>query len=339
MKLVHETCKASKFASEDVFDRLPDNVMTNILDCLPIQEAVRTGILSKNWRLKWTMLTQLVFDEDFLEYLEEKGERKYYGRIISRLLINLKGAITKFDLLIPYESNDYAVDVQDINNWVIFRGFPNLFNLDLYKVTFDSHTAGGFLSRCPLVEILKLWDVDNMTMTTTFNILKLIRYFPRLQELSLDFSNCKLLADAEKRVPTTIPCLKSLNLHGIDFSSDIMVSCVIELICGSPNLETLRISAKHDYEVPPPALCSSDVDFSKMGQLRLQSVLLVCIGGLKNEECLIKSLLSGSPLLRKMEIHADLFQHVGVDNGKLMFATKLLELHRASPVAEIKLKF
>ncbi|PWA56668.1 F-box domain, Leucine-rich repeat domain, L domain-like protein [Artemisia annua] len=118
-----------------------------------------------------------------------------------------------------------------------------------------------------------------------------------------------------------------------------MVSCAIELICGSPNLETLYIRAKHDYEVPPPALGSSDVDFSKMVQLLLQSVMLVGISGLKNEECLIKSLLSGSPLLEKMEILARLFQHVGVDNGKLIFATKLLELHRASPVAEIKLKF
>ncbi|PWA13644.1 FBD domain, Leucine-rich repeat domain, L domain-like protein [Artemisia annua] len=149
----------------------------------------------------------------------------------------------------------------------------------------------------------------------------------------------QLLADAEKRVPTTLPCLKSLDLHDIDFSSDIMVSCAIELICGSPNLETLYIRATHDYEVLPPALSSSDVDFSKMGQLQLQSVMLVRISGLKNEECLIKSLLSGSPLLEKMEILAHLFQHVGVDNGKLMFATKLLELHRASPVAEIKLKF
>ncbi|GJT47321.1 hypothetical protein Tco_0956036 [Tanacetum coccineum] len=129
----------------------------------------------------------------------------------------------------------------------------------------------------------------------------------------------KLLADAEKNVLTTIPCLKSLNLHGIDFSSDIM--------------------AKYVYEFPQSALCSSDVYFSKMVQLQLQSVTLVRISGLKNEECLIKSLLSGSPLLRKMEIHTDLFQHVGVDNGKLIFATKLLELHRASPVAEIKLKF
>ena len=76
-----------------------------------------------------------------------------------------------------------------------------------------------------------------------------------------------------------------------------------------------------------------------MVQLQLQSVMLVRISGLKNEECLIKSLLSCSPLLEKMEILAHLFQHVGVDNGKLIFATKLLELHRASPVAEIKLKF
>ncbi|GJV53443.1 F-box/FBD/LRR-repeat protein-like protein [Tanacetum coccineum] len=413
MELVHETCKASKFVSEDAFDNLPDNVMTYILNSLPIQEAVRTGILSKKWRFKWTLLTRLVFDLDFLEYLEEKGEEKYHGRIISRILLNLKGAITKFDLLIPYKSKDRAVDVQDINNWVMFlsrkgikeltlenmdetplnlhthlfsclklkqlklyncclcsmssfRGFPNLLSLDLEKVIFDGYTCGEFLTWCPLLEILilgfyslvthkikvaeiaklenikvlclPLCDVDNMATSTSSAIYELIGFFPKLQKLSLDFSHCKLLADAKKRVPTTLPCLKSLSLHEMDFSSDVMVSCAIGLICGSPKLETLWIGAKHDYEVPPPALCSSDVDFSKMGQLQLQSVMLVRISGLKNEECFIKSLLSGSPSLKEMEILAHLLQYVD-DYKKLMFATQLLELHRASPVAEIKLKF
>ncbi|GKC77051.1 F-box domain containing protein [Tanacetum coccineum] len=274
------------------------------------------------------MLTRLVFDWDFFEYLEGKGEGKCYGRIISRILLNLKGAITKFDLLIPYKSKDNALDVQDINNWVMFlsrKGIKELTIKNMDETPVNLHTrVFSFLK----LKRLKLYDCCLCSMSS-------FRGFPNLLSLDLD----KLLAVAEKRVPTTIPCLKSLNLHGIDFSSDIMVSCAVELICRSPNLETLWIRAKHDYEVPQPALCSSDVDFSKMGQLQLQSVMLVCIGCLKNEECLIKSLLSGSPSLRKMVIYADLFQHVGVDNGKLMFATKLLELHRASPVAEIKLKF
>ncbi|MFS7949310.1 putative F-box domain, leucine-rich repeat domain superfamily, F-box-like domain superfamily [Helianthus anomalus] len=48
---------------------MPDNVVTNILDRLPLQDAVRTSILSRNWRFKWTTISQIVFDKNFFEYL------------------------------------------------------------------------------------------------------------------------------------------------------------------------------------------------------------------------------------------------------------------------------
>ena len=69
-----------------------------------------------------------------------------------------------------------------------------------------------------------------------------------------------------------------------------------------------------------------------MGQLQLQKVLLGFIKGLDNEICLIKFLLTCSPLLKKMHV----ITHK-VLGGELMFAKKLLKLHRASRVAEIDL--
>ncbi|MFS8028298.1 putative F-box domain, leucine-rich repeat domain superfamily, F-box-like domain superfamily [Helianthus anomalus] len=50
---------------------MPDNVITHILDRLSVQDAVKTTILSRNWRFKWTTLSQHVFDDNFLKYLSK----------------------------------------------------------------------------------------------------------------------------------------------------------------------------------------------------------------------------------------------------------------------------
>lgn len=77
MEVVDETPKASP--EEDVISSMPDIVINKILDRLPIQEAVRTCILSKDWRYKWKILSQLVFDKEFNGFLQAtKNERDDY---------------------------------------------------------------------------------------------------------------------------------------------------------------------------------------------------------------------------------------------------------------------
>ncbi|KAJ0823182.1 putative F-box domain, leucine-rich repeat domain superfamily, F-box-like domain superfamily [Helianthus annuus] len=67
--------KASK--TEDVISSMPEDVVTHILDRLPVQDAVKTSILSRNWRFKWTMLSQLVFDDNFFDYLTKTNGETY----------------------------------------------------------------------------------------------------------------------------------------------------------------------------------------------------------------------------------------------------------------------
>ena len=44
--------------------------------------------------------------------------------------------------------------------------------------------------------------------------------------------------------------LKSLELSGIDFGNNAMVSLIVKMICGSPNIQRLvtRVSGIHMYE-------------------------------------------------------------------------------------------
>nr|GEX66498.1 hypothetical protein [Tanacetum cinerariifolium] len=103
-------------------------------------------------------------------------------------------------------------------------------------------------------------------------------------------------ADAENKVLTFLPRLKTLDLYNIDFSS-VVTSCVIELICGYRNLESHSIRIIDEYAVRVPAVCSSP----------------------------------------KMDIYADSsgVRELGGDNGERKFATKLLKLRRASPLAKV----
>ncbi|GKE49717.1 F-box/FBD/LRR-repeat protein-like protein, partial [Tanacetum coccineum] len=86
----HEAHKASKCAAaeDDFISRMPDDVMSNIMDRLPLQNAVRTSVMSRSWRFKWTLLTQLMFDEYFFKFI--LASRKKFDRTdISRLLLHL----------------------------------------------------------------------------------------------------------------------------------------------------------------------------------------------------------------------------------------------------------
>uniref|UniRef100_A0A1S3Z2X2 FBD-associated F-box protein At5g56690 n=1 Tax=Nicotiana tabacum TaxID=4097 RepID=A0A1S3Z2X2_TOBAC len=45
-----------------MFSNLPENVIDEILICLPFKEAVRTSVLSKQWKYNWCRLPELTLD-------------------------------------------------------------------------------------------------------------------------------------------------------------------------------------------------------------------------------------------------------------------------------------
>ena len=66
--------KRSKHApilEEDRISALPDSIFLSILCFLPINDAIKTGVLSKRWASLWTSLPSLSFDSDSFEYLED----------------------------------------------------------------------------------------------------------------------------------------------------------------------------------------------------------------------------------------------------------------------------
>ncbi|KAL7260876.1 hypothetical protein ACSBR1_006529 [Camellia fascicularis] len=84
-------------STSDIISNLPESVKETILACLPMQDAVRTSVLSRKWRYTWTKLPQLVFDDTFCSDLFSKTKDKLMT-IICQVLLFHHGPIPKFTL-------------------------------------------------------------------------------------------------------------------------------------------------------------------------------------------------------------------------------------------------
>ncbi|XP_076918218.1 F-box/FBD/LRR-repeat protein At1g13570-like [Bidens hawaiensis] len=392
---------ASELAPEDFISNMPDNVITNILHRLPLLDAVRTAILSRNWRFKWTKLSELLFDDIFFSYLLETKDENTFGMIVSRILLHISGAVTKSVLILS------VLDVESIHHLILFlskngikdltltswtmpqlklpthlfsclelkrlnvcgcrfnpppdfRGFPNLLSLELRAVQFGDCDLGEFLTRCPLLEDLNLGylsytgsvklveiaklknlkilflSVSHLETATTCNVFELVVHLPKLQELGLDFQDCRLTeGGVKKKLLTASPSLKALKFTSLDFGNGIVLSFALEVIRLFPNLQTLEMTAILQVPDPFPITIPIPVLEAEYNMAELRSVVFNYFKGSENEVYMIKYFLACSPSLKKIDIQRNWCLPPG---EQLIFAKKLLKLHRASPVAEISFK-
>ncbi|KAI7754360.1 hypothetical protein M8C21_006048 [Ambrosia artemisiifolia] len=225
MELNHGTHKASKFApDQDVISRLPDNVISNILNLLPLQDAVRTGILSRKWRFKWTMLTQLILDENLITYLIKVGQRNHF-KIISRVLYLLSGAITKFVLFID-RYGYFSLDFEDVNHWLLFLSRKGIKDLTIVQRHKSIDKLPTHLFSCLELKHLKLSNCSFHPPTTFHG-------FPNL--LSLELSQVQFARGKFGELFTLCPLLEILNMNATG---------VVKLddIAKLANLKTLSLS-------------------------------------------------------------------------------------------------
>lgn len=78
---------------------LPDNVINTILMHLPLRDAVRTSILSKQWRYKWCKLPQLTLDDELWKTTDNLLSPSIkFTTIMYNILTLHPGPITNFAL-------------------------------------------------------------------------------------------------------------------------------------------------------------------------------------------------------------------------------------------------
>ncbi|XP_065618071.1 putative F-box protein At1g49610 isoform X1 [Quercus suber] len=94
--------KRSKHApileEEDRISALPDSILLSILCFLPINGAIKTGVLSKRWASLWTFLPSLSFDSGSFEYLDD-----FTSAVDNTLLLHRAHKLTNFDIQFEYD--------------------------------------------------------------------------------------------------------------------------------------------------------------------------------------------------------------------------------------------
>ncbi|KAK3024281.1 hypothetical protein RJ639_043143 [Escallonia herrerae] len=237
-----------KGAMEDIISSMPQDILFIIVRLLPFKEAVKTSILSRNWRFIWLATRNIDLDErHFVKQDEESEEHKEHQR---RDLIRFtrrwieryeEPVIHKFRLAFSYPEN-HALDLQDCIRLAVARGVKVL-DLDFSVPSWnemsleDHHEA---LFDLPLtvyedhdenLESLKLFSCDFLVAR--------FRNFRALKNLSLDWVDLKSYVVTALLSNCTV--LESLSLKRCWDLSNLDISA-------APSLTSLVVDKCFDLE-------------------------------------------------------------------------------------------
>ncbi|XP_074353293.1 F-box/FBD/LRR-repeat protein At1g13570-like [Apium graveolens] len=138
---------------KDIISELPGNINEKILGLLPVQDAVRTSILSKRWRREWTMIPNLIFNDQFLDIMKDKlsqypdPELKAlkFVSVINEVLLLHNGSIVNFSLKF-LRGCDSSVIHHYIDQWIPVFARNSIKQLSLEDWRRGEFTAHHFSS-------------------------------------------------------------------------------------------------------------------------------------------------------------------------------------------------
>lgn len=204
----------------DRISNLPGGVIQKILSYLPIREAVRTSVLSGNWRYKWAMLPRLVFDDHQNSTTSKARRRKTtFVSIVDRVLLLQIGPIDAFEL--AYRK---FIAASDIDRWILHLSRKSIKEFTLTKFRGSRYNVSSCLFSCQ--DLIHL-DLHNCSLKppSTF------KGFWRLN--SLRFQNVTLAQDVFEKMIGCCPLLERLTL--------IDINGITHLKIDVPNLQFLEV--------------------------------------------------------------------------------------------------
>ncbi|XP_071695471.1 F-box/FBD/LRR-repeat protein At1g13570-like [Rutidosis leptorrhynchoides] len=200
----------------DRISTLPQPIIDTILCLLPIEDAVRTSILSRDWRYRWTTIPELFFDEVMI------GAEQFFDAVNQVLLLH-QGPLLKFSLIedeirdeIGDELDQIISHLSRMNTVKIFSLVLNkyneyrlplsffslhqLTNLHLHNVSiYDQPTFDGFGS----LSSLYLHGVKISTKT----LVHLVSSCPLLKRFTLFIREHDILGNDVSSITDLIECL------------------------------------------------------------------------------------------------------------------------------------
>ncbi|XP_071734073.1 F-box/FBD/LRR-repeat protein At1g13570-like [Rutidosis leptorrhynchoides] len=208
-----------KYDDMDMISKLPLGIIETILCFLPIQEAARTSILSREWRYRWITIPKLAFIEetfqvtydDELSILDQiiggSNERKVKAKrckifnAVYQVLLMHEGPIHEFTLSMWADNS--CVEIDHMLYHLSRKNTLKKLTLDIccgYKLPLSlfslSHLTDLSISSCALDHQPTFKGFDSLTYlflqeihTTEKTLMHLLSNCPSLKHLNLG-SNC-----------------------------------------------------------------------------------------------------------------------------------------------------
>ncbi|XP_019175996.1 PREDICTED: F-box/FBD/LRR-repeat protein At1g13570-like [Ipomoea nil] len=209
-------------ASRDLISHLPVEIKDRILECLPIQEAARTAVLSTHWNDVWLQHGQLVFDTEF--FWRFGPTLAPYVKIITYILLQRVGPVKKFSLAISsLRIHDPKLEQSDLDQWLLFLSRNGVEELCI------SNGVGPYklplcIVSCPTIKQLTLCSVS-------FEFPPNARMFSCVTSLAFSGVSFK---DNVNGIVYSIPNLEELDLINCEGINNFKIS--------APKLESLCIN-------------------------------------------------------------------------------------------------
>ncbi|XP_019159682.1 PREDICTED: F-box/FBD/LRR-repeat protein At1g13570-like [Ipomoea nil] len=309
--------KSEADAGRDLISELPAEVKERILECLSVQEAARTALLSTHWNNVWVRHGRLVFDWCFFgSFSKDKGEKGIAPiNKIDDILMFHAGPVKKFTL--HYAWHHCLLPQSELDRWCRFLSRNGLQELSLYISR--KHMVPSCIFSCRTIKPLFL---GNFIFDSPFpNCI-----FPSVT--SLTFKNVEFsdnikgnsIHNPEEIDTVTFPTainLQVIELYNLNVSCQERLALVLQLLQHSPNLCELKIT-----------LADGDGTDLKI----LNTIMIDWFSGSTPEKLFVKMLLLKSPALERVLIQEGEDIETSVAFKSLR---ELLRFPRASPKAQI----
>ncbi|XP_030513949.1 F-box/FBD/LRR-repeat protein At1g13570-like [Rhodamnia argentea] len=186
----------------DKISNIPGHIMDQILSCLPIKEAVRTSILSRKWRYKWSSLPKLVFDNQCTVATGvpslQPSPNENLVKIIDEVLLLHTGTIQKFML-----SHKRFYATSNIDHWIL-----HLSRVSVKEIVL--HIWKGNYYKIPTT-LFNFQDLTHLELLRC--VVKIPSTFEGWKNLkTLYLSQVKLSPDELEALISRCPLLKNLSL-------------------------------------------------------------------------------------------------------------------------------
>ncbi|KAF9666792.1 hypothetical protein SADUNF_Sadunf16G0265400 [Salix dunnii] len=269
--------KRCKIANEDIFGRLPDEVLHCILSLLPTKYAACTSVLSRRWRdeHRWTSaLTNLDLDDTVMLYGKNKPRRDGKLRTPAECKAMFKKFVDRCFKLrrsVPHPMQKFRLRLSGsyhssrVNEWIVsavrarveemiilaedteIRVFSCetlvVFKVSCHQIYFHVYPSTVSFPRLKILHLDCLSSVDDNAC-----IEKVLSASPVLEELKIEMEEC----EPRESLNVSSRSLKRLTIHfqpAYDYLDDDDLLAYRILTLDTPSLELLKLADSASEEL------------------------------------------------------------------------------------------